>query len=1042
MPLGTFLRSGAWLLLIAFSAGSASAQTGRITGLVTDQGTGQPLDVVQVYLDGTPHNAVTQANGRFLMINVPAGTYTLVAERLGYNPYRQVNVVVEADGTATLEITMRVQPLALEAVVATGLADPIEGIKAPFSVGQLTRERIATVPATHSALASIQGKVSGVTIQRGSGQPGSGVSVLLRTPTSIQRNNDPLFVVDGTIIGGGTMDIESLDIESIEVVKGAAAAALYGSQASGGVISITTARGADLSRGQRRVAVHTEYGRSTVPTGNVRLARSHAFRVNADGQYIDESGNVVSREDREVDVVNIMDAAYPGELYDNVNRFYRPGEFMTTNVSVSQNMDDTNFRLSLNRYREAGTIETNDGYSRHNLRVNLDHRFGENFEVNSTLYHNRSTSDELSGRPFWDLLLLPPDINLDVRDENGDFVQVPDEEVPLENPIWRQAQVDNTNKRMRTIASVQARYIATPWLQFRAEAGYDRSNETEQFYTPKGTPESTFDGIYTWAEPNQRHEGALDYRETGLDKLNAAASAHLMHRMGPLTARTMFRALMERDEELYFRADGEDFLVEGVKNLNGAQTENVYSEIEEVRSLGYMAQTALDYGDRYVLDVLLRRDGSSLFGPGARWHDYYRVSGSYLMGREEWWPFPQLNEFKLRYSIGTAGGRPNFSDQYETWSVGSTISKSVLGNRNLRPEHSTEQEYGIDLVALGRYSLQLTYATQRTEDQLLSVPVPAVTGYVNQWANAGSIEGQTWELTFDANVFQTPTLRWNATLIADRSRSRITEWGRPCYFDGYRSFCEGSNLSEMWTQKLITTHSELSAIHANSHDAFQVNDDGYLVAVGAGNSWRDGLAGDTLWGTQVEIDGVTYNWGEPLYLLDEKGSPARVKYGDAMPDVNLGWMNQIQWRNLSIHSHMHAQLGGLIYNATKQRLYQHDRHADLDQAGKPEDLKKTNGYYQKIYNRMNGSDHFVEDGSYLKLRELAVTYRLDRNTIRRLGLGNVGVEALSLGITGRNLWTLTGYSGFDPEVGGLFTRTDSFGYPNGRAFTGTVNIEF
>jgi len=1010
--------------------------------VITDQATAQPLEVVQVYLDGTQYNTITQPNGRFLLVNVPAGTYTLVAERLGYTAYRQEGVVVTAGGSVSLEITMRAEPLRLEAIVATGLADPIEGIKAPFSVGQLTREQVATVPATHSALAALQGKVSGVTIQRSSGEPGTGVSILLRSPTSIQRNNSPLYVVDGAIISGGTMDIETLDIESIEVVKGAAAAALYGSRASGGVISITTSRGGDIPRGQRRVSFRTEYGRSTVATGNLKLAKSHGFRVNADGEYIDADGNVVGRGGREVDVVNIMDAPYPGKLYDNVNRFYRAGEFLTTNISVSQNSADTNFRISANQYREAGTIETNDGYSRYNVRLNLDHRFGENFEVNSTLYHNRSTRDELAGRPFWDLLLLPPDINLDVRDEHGNFVQVPDKEVPLENPIWRQAQFENLNHRMRTIASVQARYSVAPWLQFRAEAGYDRSNITRELYTPKGTPMSTFDGIYTWAAPNELHPGSLDFRETGRDNINAAISAHLMHRVGALTARTMVRALMERDEELYFRASGTDFLVEGVKRLNGAQTRTIESTIQEIRSTGYMVQTALDYGDRYVLDVLLRRDGSSLFGPDARWHNYYRVSGSYLMAREEWWPFPQLNEFKLRYSIGTAGGRPNFSDQYETWSVGTTISKGVLGNRNLRPEHSTEQEFGIDLVVLGRYSLELTYAKQRTVDQLLSVPVPAVTGYVNQWANAGTIEGNTWELTFDANLVQTPTLRWNSTLVADRSRSRITEWGRPCYFDGHRYFCEGSNLSEMWTQRLVRSHDELPEIHAGSYEAFQVNDDGYLVPVGFGNSWRDGLKGDTLWGTQIEIDGVTYNWGEPMYLLDEKGSPAMVKYGDAMPDLNLGWLNQIQWRNFSIHAHLHAEIGGLIYNATKQRLYQHDRHADLDQAGKPEELKKTNGYYQAIYNRMNRSDHFVEKGDYLKLRELSVTYRFDRDMIRRMRLGSIGVSSMSVGIIGRNLWTLTGYSGFDPEVGGLFTRTDSFGYPNGRTFTGSVSIEF
>lgn len=1050
MPLTAFCRAVFCVVLVLGSARALEAQTGTISGVVTDPEAGQPVDVVQVYLDGTSHSGVTRDGGRFLLSNVPPGTYVLVADRIGYTAVRRENVVVEPDGTTTIELEIRVQPLRLEEIVAAGLVDPIEGIRAPFSVGRLDREQIATVPSTHSALAAIQGKVAGVTIQRGSGEPGSGVNVLLRSPTSIQRNNDPLYVVDGVILGGGpgdddggAMDIEPVDIESIEVIKGAAAAALYGSRAQGGVISITTRRGADLAVGQPRFSIRNEYGLTTVATGNVPLAESHGFRTNAAGEYIDEAGNVVGRGGREVESVNIMDTPYPTEFYDNVDRFYRAGQFMTTNLGVSQNFGTTNFRLTTNRYREAGTIETNDGYERYNARLNLDHRFGDAFNMSATLYHNRSTRDELAGRPFWDLLLMPPDINLDVRDENGDFMQAPDADVPLENPLWRQGQIDDYNKRMRTIASVHARYAPTSWLEFRGEAGYDRFNESEQFHTSKGTPENTFDGIYTWAALNELSDGELEYRETTRDLINAGVSVHLMHQFGPLTARTMVRGLIERDDQLEFRAEGDDFLVEGVKSLNGAQIIDIFSEIEEIRSTGYMAQTAFDYDDRYILDVLVRRDGSSLFGPDARWRTYYRASGSYMMGRESWWPIPWLNEFKLRYSIGTAGGRPDFADQYETWNVGETIAKGVLGNRDLRPEHSTEQEFGIDLVALNRYSLQLTYATQRTKDQLLSVPVPAVSGFINKWQNAGTIAGDTWELTFDANLIQRPNLSWTATLTADRSSSRITEWSRPCYFDGGQRYCEGSNLSEMWTQRLITSPDQLPEIHANSHDAFDVNDDGYLVPVGVGQTWHDGFSGDTLWGTQVEIDGQSYFWGYPIYELDERGSPGRFREGDAMPDVNLGWLNQFQWRNLNIYTHFHAAIGGMIYNATKQRLYQHDRHADLDQAGKPEEEKKPNGYYQVVYNRMNRSDAFVEDGTYLKLREVAVTYNLSRNLIQRFGLGNLGIENLSLGLTGRNLWTLTGYGGFDPDVGNnLFTRVDSFNYPNGRTFTATVNLEF
>ncbi|HEX5830568.1 MAG TPA: carboxypeptidase regulatory-like domain-containing protein, partial [Gemmatimonadaceae bacterium] len=251
MRIGRFVIP-AFVALLA-TAGTAAAQTGRITGTVVDSTSGQPLTAVQVQVSGTTLGAQTGADGRYTIVNVPAGTHTVEARRIGYAPARRANVVVTADAAATADLTMRVAALQLQQVVTTGIVDPTSGTRVPFTVGRLEAAD-APVPATN-AIENLQGKIAGATMVP-SAQPGSGTSIVLRTPTSINKTTDPLVVVDGVILSqsfdGSFADLQSLDVESIEVVKGAAAASLYGSRASAGVIQIRTKRGAGQPEGATR----------------------------------------------------------------------------------------------------------------------------------------------------------------------------------------------------------------------------------------------------------------------------------------------------------------------------------------------------------------------------------------------------------------------------------------------------------------------------------------------------------------------------------------------------------------------------------------------------------------------------------------------------------------------------------------------------------------------------------------------------------------------------------------------------------------------
>jgi TonB-linked SusC/RagA family outer membrane protein len=1027
-------------LALAVGFAPAEAQTGSVTGTVTGETSGEPIDGAVVQLVGTRLTALTDRNGRFLLLNVPVGTYTVTTEYLGYSPGRQEDVVVREGTPATVTITMHIRPLSIDALVVTGVSEATQAVKMPFTVGRVTTENIATVPTTSSALAAIQGKVAGVSVIRGSGLPGTGVSILLRSPTTIQTTNSPMFVVDGVVmasaIDGTTVDLESLDIESIEVVKGAAAASLYGSRAANGVIAITTRRGRDLEVGDTRITTRSEFGNSIAPEG-ISLLKTHPFLQNEQGQWVDAAGNVVPRNERVLHPDNMMTQPYMGKTYDAVNSFFRPAQFMQHSVNLSHRSQNTNFFLSGTQYREEGVMETLDGFTRNTFRMNLDHRLGRTFTLQASAQHTRFTRDLIyagTGDTYWDLLMFPPDVDLGRKDSQGKFLQQPDSSILVQNPLWYEQSREYDQQRARTLVSMDGRFNPFQFFTLWGNVAYDRSDENIWAFTPKGTPTSL--------TAETEHTGYVRKDYTKGDVLNASLQANLTYFWRGFSMRTVGRALLEREKLDEFSARGNNLFVIDVPRLNVAADRTVTSWLQDVRSSGYFVEQNVDYQSRYVVTGLLRRDGSSLFGPDNRWHNYYRAGVSWLLSEESWWNIEPLSLFKLRYSRGTAGGRPGFSYQYEIWNVSNTgaVSKATLGNRNLAPSHTTEEEMGLDLTVNDRYSLQLTYAKQVTRDQIIQLALPAMIGYPNQWYNTGVQSGHTYEATLEAQVVSRQGFDWRATFVADRYRSTMDEWNRSCFISGLRNICEGASLSDMWGFRFLNNLDEIRARHPESANQFQVNDDGYVVWVGEGATYKQGLS-DGLWGTSGMVDGENYQWGIPVQDRDEQGFAVLQQIGSSAPDFSVGWLNNIYWRGFMLHTHLHAQIGGNVYNATKQRLYQHQRSGDLDQSNKPEDLRKTIEYYQGVYNAMNYNSHFVEDGSFLKLRSLSLQYRLNQDQLNRLRLGQMA-RGMNLGLNARNILTLTKYTGFDPEVGSVTSRLDSFGYPNTRQLTLTAEIIF
>jgi len=1033
-------------------ASPLAAQTGggQITGLVSDSATGQPVGAAEVSVAGTRLRARTAEDGRYALAGVPAGDHVVEARRLGYVVGRR-RIAVVPDATVNVDFRLTAVAFRLQEVVVTGVAGETEGTKLAFTVGRIDADRTPVPPP--NALEAIQGKIAGATVVPASGQPGSSASVQLRTPTSINKSNDPLIAVDGVILGttGGTAaDLNSLDIERIEILKGAAAASLYGSRAQAGVMQIWTRRGNQLDEGRTQVTLRSEMGFNSLPR-KVRWAQYHSYCMNpANTAYVNAAGRDTNRAGRIDETLaptscgefGFQDNPFPvgTTVYDQVEAFFDPGSYYTNTLTLAQNSGTTNWFGSASQHRSEGVMEGAGAYRRYDVRLNLDHRLRSDLSLGLSGYYSRSVRDELEGNTFFDLINIAPDVNLREPDPDGTpYAFQPDPVGIRPNPLYKNAAETDWTARGRFLGSATLRYNPLGWLGVEGNVSYDRSDRHRNFFLDRGLKSDQ----YQTGGP-----GFITLQNEFADALNASASVTLSHQIGATSVRTVFRGLMEREDNIDVTASGEQLSVVGLPDLENAQVRSVNSAVIGIRANSYFGITSVEHAGKYIVDGLLRRDGSSLFGPGERWHSYNRMSAAYRMAQEPWWPFDRISEFKLRFSRGTAGGRPTFADQYETYEIdpGGTLTKETLGNPLLKPERSTESEYGLDVLAFDRLSVQLTYARNTIRDQLILIPQFAGIGYPFQWQNAGTLKGNTFEATLEARLIAREGLSWRAGLVFDRSRHRITEFDRPCFRTGVAYRCAGEALGVMYGNHFLREPSELTFVPDSLRNQFAVNDDGLVVAVGPSNSYTDGVI-RSLWGTTVTVDGVNYGWGLPIRQRDASGNPALVRIGNSTPNFRLGLSSELTWRNLVVYGLVDLQAGGDAFNATKMRQYQWYRSGDEDQTGKAEELKKTPAYYAALYNGNEESDWFVEPGGFLKLRELSVRYRLPVSRVR--ALRSLGIQGVSVALVGRNLFTITDYSGYDPEVRDEETgannpvaRVDDFDYPRFRTLTATVLIEF
>lgn len=998
------VRWFASLLLAVAVPSLASAQSREVTGVVVNE-FNQPLQFVLVTSVATDAQVQSGADGRFT-IGVPTGEIELRFESFGY----RTQTVTVSGGTTDFRVVLVEDALNLEGIVVTGQATSVARRNLANSVASVSAEQIQDAPTAASLENYLQGKVPGAYIESNSGAPGGGIQVRLRGVSTINGELEPLYVIDGVIMsnvsipnalnqislsGGGSngsnqddavnriVDLNPQDIERVEILKGASAAALYGSRAANGVVIITTRRG---ESGARRVNV-------TQRVGTFDLANKFEFRQWTRQDALDaglvDGSNVDDYFAASGEALNAYDME---ELLSGENDVS-----LETLVSVSGGTRDTRYFLSGAWKDDAGIIR-NTGFQRGSIRLNLDQTFGNGLRAGITTNLVRSkaqrglTNNDNSGTSFFMVFPFTPNF-VDLQQQpDGTFPRNPYER---SNPFQTAElfQNDETVWRLMSAANIEADLFDDDRgsLRFLSNAGVDYFNQKNVLFAP---PELQF-------EPNDGLAGTSSLGNS--TNRNVTFSANLVYgRDGDTYSSTTTVGLQYGDRELDIARTLAQGLTAGQQNINvGVQT-TVNQFRSRVKDMGFFAQEeVLMMDDRLLLSAGIRADRSSVNGDPDEYHWYPKAAASYRFDDLG----DMITSLKVRAAWGQSGNQPLYGQKFTpltaTQNIGGIaglVVQGTSGSQSLKPERQSEIEGGIDLNLYdGRAALELTFFQKDIEDLILQrTPAPS-TGFGLEVFNGGEARVRGLEAAFSASPVRTAELQWVSRTSFARDYSKVMSLPVPAFETG--GF--GTGLG-----------------------AFRIEEGASLTQI-------------------VSTVGQ-----------DETGDAIVANVGDATPTFRMSFANDVTWRGFRFGSLFDWSHGNSVINLTRLLADAGQNSADYATNARTRtlaDADATTGEFgdgeYRLLNWAIGDDTrgYIEGASYLKLRELSLSYDIPSDNLA--GMLGGSVKSATVTLSGRNLWTVTDYTGLDPEVSNFGSQAvarniDVAPFPPSRSFWLSISLGF
>lgn len=978
----------------------------RITGKVTDSRK-EPIIGANIIEAGTTNGTVTDIDGNFtLEVNEDA---VLKISYIGFQ-----DIVLDTKNRSHIEIVLEEDTKILEEIVVTGVAKGTSKEKLSFTVEKVSNEVIKEVPGLNVA-STLSGKMPGIKVFSTTGNPMDEPIIQLRGTTSFTGISQPLIIIDGIITAGVLKDINMEDVESIEVIKGAAAASFYGSKAAGGVVNIITKRGNNMESGTSRVSLKSEIGGNWI--GFLPL------KSTAHGHVVDENGEPTRGI---LDEDQIWDNKY-NMAYNSYDDFFIPRIFNSTTAGIASRSRDgeMNYYASIQYTHNPGIVRDLDGVKRHSFRVNLDNKISNTVSLNSSNLYVRTINDRRSIN-FDDIYYADPNANFFADNLDGTPYKVNPNIVSTRNNINPLYDINNKIQRgtaNRFLGSYGIRYMPTFWSTFNVNYNMDYFHYQDEDLIPKGRL------LVNYPDGSIRDEGYVYKGSGNTFKHNLEVSGLLTNTFGELTTTLKLQYLYEDSKSEGLWGNGSKLAVSGMNitslELADPETRDHSSWGSRIVSNSYTAVGNLDYKGKYIIDGLVRRDGASVIGDDNMWQTYYRISGAWNITED--FKIPYFQMLKPRISYGTAGILPGYGEKYETFSLsnGTLYGGAQLGNKKLKPALSQELELGIDTRFLNRFDLTYTYSNKRNTDLPYVMTVSGVTGFQYQNINIGEFFVHSHEVSLNANLLKRSDWRWDATITWDKLTEYVGELGRPDFSIGYTKVASNEKYGNLYSSKFATSldqvkTSPLIKPGQSVEDVFTINNYGYVVR-------KD------LIGTRDEAK---------MSVLNENGATSQNEFiGNMLPDFNVNLMNILNYKNWMFYFTLSWQQGGVLYNNTKVYMSFAGRNAAFwDMSERPWERKKPMSYLNQ-----HSRASFTEDATFLKMREMALNYNFTRQQLQKWNISFI--NSIKCGIVGRNLFTLTNYSGPDPETrtveGGTLNGSDTPKYPSDiRTITGTVTIEF
>jgi TonB-linked SusC/RagA family outer membrane protein len=982
------------------SSPMVTQQSTKINGKILETKTGEPIIGANVLVKGTTNGTITNIDGEY-ELDAPVGA-TLVISYIGYET---IEVIATAE-TQTIRLSEDSETLD-EVIVVGYTTQRKESLTGSMNNIKSDKLKDVTSPSVENMLNS---KVPGVYVAPGSGQPGSRGAVVIRGQATLSGVTSPLWVIDGVIVGTNAGQLNPTDIESMTILKDAASTAIYGSQGANGVIIVTTR---NSRSGKTSIDASVKMGFSRLSNGNLEVMNgSELYDYYASFQ----NASIIAFPRWNADLRN--------SNFDWWDLATQTGFTQDYNLSLQGGNEKTQSYLSIGYYNEEGAVKGYD-YSRYSFRLKTNYKPYDWLTIKPSVSGSRRDIDDRQYSVTAMYSMLPWD---SPYDEQGNLV-------PHRYSGWVNTSETNYLYDLQWNHSGSAFYEfrgsfdfdarITDWLTFQSLNNYSYTNSTSNNYSdPRSNSGENVNGrLEEWrAETSRRYtnQKLLVSKSFGKHAVNGL----LAYEFNDYRYKTL---------DVY----GTGF-VPGFEVLDVvAKPERTKGSLNEWAVQSYFTQWKYAYDNKYLAELSLRRDGASNFGDNAKYGNFFSLSGGWIISRESWFQASWVDNLKVRASYGSVGNRPSsLYPQYDLYSVSSSSSYngnpgaliSSIGNKDLTWEKTFTTGIGLDAGFLqNRLRLTLDYYIKNTDNILYEVPVTGITGVTKIWRNIGKMKNKGYEIAIGADIIRTGDWYWGVELNI-----------------GHNS----NELKDLYKQKDTDGSYIVKPV---------IIGDGSNIAGSAQRVLEIGYPVDTYY--LKEWAGVNPENGAPMWYKDVKGGGRETtsnfseagyyKCGSASPDLFGGFSTTLTWKNIDLNAVFGYSTGGKIYNYSRQEYDSDGTYTDRNQMKlhsgwsrweKPGDI--ATHPVAKYNNQDKGnaaSSRYLEDSDYLKLRSLTLGYNFK--------LPRYGIQNLRLFFNGENLFTITDYSGVDPEIpasdeGAVMGSAGPAVYPSVRKFMFGLNLTF